>query len=272
MTEVIQEGHYDQSSRAVLFVGTVANIFVRDLRVLRRDLLGFTLRVAIQPLFLLFVFGRVITGLGYASPVYAQVLYPGLMALITVMTAMQGVSTQLMIEFGYTREIEDRILSPIPIFLVALEKVLFSALTGMAAAVLMIPTGLLVLGRIPWVWSGVPILVIGVVLGGIVGASIGMILGSLAGADKIGMMLTLVFPVLFFTGASQYPWPQLASLRWFQVVTTLNPITYVSEALRGALVPNIPHINSAIALGILLVLAVVSTIVGCRAFVSRVVS
>ena len=32
-------------------------------------------------------------------------------------------------------------------------------------------------------------------------------------------------------------------LRWFQVVTLFNRLTYVSEGTRGALVPYVPHMR-----------------------------
>ncbi len=38
-----------------------------------------------------------------------------------------------------------------------------------------------------------------------------------------------VLTPLLFTGCVQYPWPSLTHLRWFQVVTLFNPITYASE-------------------------------------------
>lgn len=52
----------------------------------------------------------------------------------------------------------------------------------------------------------------------------------------------MIFTLLLFTGATQYPWVPLAQLRRFQVLTAANPITYVSESMRAALVPGIPHL------------------------------
>ncbi len=54
------------------------------------------------------------------------------------------------------------------------------------------------------------------------------------------MTFALVLTPLIFTGCSQYPWPSLGHLRWFQVVSALNPMTYVSEGLRGLMVPECP--------------------------------
>ena len=53
----------------------------------------------------------------------------------------------------------------------------------------------------------------------------------------------LILTPLLFTGAVQYPWPSLSHLRWFQIVALFNPMTYVSEGLRGAMVPQVPHMR-----------------------------
>jgi hypothetical protein len=82
---------------------------------------------------------------------------------------------------------------------------------------------------------------------------------------------SLVFTPLLFTGCSQYPWPSLDRLRWFQVVTAANPMTYVSESLRGALVPGVPHIPPWICLVVLLFAVVVLLVVGVRGFYRRAI-
>lgn len=258
-------------SRARLYRRAFNAMLRRDLVVLRRELPSFVMRVAIQPLFLLFVFGRIVTGLGYATGDYGRLLFPGLLALVAVTTAMQGIAAPLMVEFGYTREIEDRILAPVPIALVGLEKVLFAVVSAVGSALLMLPAGILVMGSIPWRWDGAPLLALVIVLGAITGAGLGLFIGSAVGAEKIGIMLTLVFPALMFTGASQYPWPLLSHLRWFQVVTSANPITYVSEGSRAALVPQIPHIAGWICALVLLATSIGTVVLGCVFFQRKVV-
>ena len=87
----------------------------------------------------------------------------------------------------------------------------------------MIPVGILVLGSIPWRWSGVPLLVLALVLGSLLGAGLGLVLGTLVVPNRINIVFSLVFTPLLFTGCSQYPWPSLSRLRWFQVVTACQP-------------------------------------------------
>ena len=84
-------------------------------------------------------------------------------------------------------------------------------------------------------------------------------------------MFALVLTPLLFTGASQYPWASLDDLRWFQVVTALNPLTYVSEGMRAALVPDVPHIQPWISVLVLVVTIVVALAVGVRLFLRRAI-
>src|SRR5437764_3649729 len=51
-------------------------------------------------------------------------------------------------------------------------------------------------------------------------------------------MCSLIFTPLIFTGCTYYPWGALNSIRWFQIITLFNPLTYAAEGLRFAMVPS----------------------------------
>jgi ABC-2 type transport system permease protein len=85
-------------------------------------------------------------------------------------------------------------------------------------------------------------------------------------------MFALILTPLMFTGATQYPWMSLESLQWFQVVTAFNPLTYLSEAVRGALVPEVPHIAPGICLAVMVVAGAIFTAIGIRGFMRRAIS
>jgi ABC-2 type transport system permease protein len=233
-------------------------ILRRDLYVTGREFPFFLAQVILQPLFLLFVFGKVLTQLGYAKPGYVDVLFPGLVALAAVLTGFQSTALPLVIEFSYSNEIEDRLLAPLPIGAVALEKVVVSAMRGTIAAAVMFPIGLWLLGSIPWTSGALVGVAVMTVVGALLGASMGLVLGTFVSPNRINLTFALVTTPLLFTGSSQYPWPSLAGIRWFQVVSALNPMTYVSEGLRGMMAPSVPHIQTWIcfvaAIGSLLVL------------------
>jgi ABC-2 type transport system permease protein len=259
---VLEPGTKWRAFRAVLY---------RDLYVTWREFPAFLAQVILQPVFLLFVFGKVLGTLGYTQNGYTDVLFPGLLALTAVLTAMQALAFPLVAEFGWTKEIEDRLLAPMPTSFVAAEKVLFAVLRSLTATLIMIPLGILILGSIPWRWAGFPLFLAGLLLGALVGAGFGLLMGTLVRPERITLLFSLVFTPLLFTGCSQYPWPSLDQIRWFQVVTACNPMTYVSEALRGAMVPQVPHIQPWICIVVLIVSVVGLLTIGLRGFYGRAI-
>jgi ABC-2 type transport system permease protein len=246
-------------------------VLQRDLYVTGKELAVFLAQVILQPLFLLLVFGKILGSLGYTRPGYADLLFPGLLALTAVVTGMQTLAFPLVAEFGWTREIEDRLLAPMSTGLVAAEKVVFASLRALTATLVMIPVGILVLGSIPWSWSRFPLFLVVAMLGTLVGAGIGLVLGTFVTPQRINILFSLVFTPLLFTGSSQYPWPSLHEIRWFQVISGLNPMTYVSEGMRGALVPSVPHIRPWIALTVMVLSITILMTVGIRGFYRRAV-
>ena len=127
-----------------------------------------------------------------------------------MLTALQSTALPLVIEFSFTKEIEDRLLAPMPTALVAVEKIVFAAMRAMIAALVMFPVGFLVLGSVPW-------------RAGAAAAvhrrswcsarwrrgAMGLTLGTLVPPNRINIMFALVLTPLLFTGCTQYPWPSL---------------------------------------------------------------
>ena len=251
--------------------GAFLAVLRRDLYVTGKELPVFLAQVILQPFFLLFVFGKVLGSLGYTQHGYSDLLFPGLLSLTAVITGMQTLAFPLVVEFGWTKEIEDRLLAPMRTGLEAAEKMVFASLRALIAATLMIPIGVLVLGSIPWRWSGVPLLIVMMILASVLGAGLGLVLGTLVTPNRINVVFSLVFTPLLFTGCSQYPWPSLDRLPWFQVVTACNPMTYASEGMRAALVPDVPHIRPWISLTVLAGSIVVLSVVGVRGFYRRAI-
>src|ERR1700691_4822368 len=123
-------------------------LILRDLVVLRKNFGEFVVRTIIQPFLLVFVFLYVFPSIGQgvgggggkvAESAFATVLVPGVVAISIMFLGIQAVALQLSAEFGYTREIEDRVQAPCPIRLVAVSKVLSGAVQGALAAVIVFP-------------------------------------------------------------------------------------------------------------------------------------
>lgn len=244
----------------------------RDLYVtVRRDLLPFLSQSLLQPVFFLFVFGRVLPEIGAAQGAYGTQLLPGILAMTLVLTALQNVALPLIIEFSFSMEIEDRLLSPLPVTWVAGEKLLIATLRGIVGGLLILPLGALILpGGIDLSSASIPGLIVMIVVGGVVGACIGLVLGTAVPPNRIAVAFGLILTPMIFTGATFYPWESLDGIRWFQIVTLANPMTYVSEGMRGALT-DAPHLAAGwVALGVVVSLAVFGTL-GVRGFLKRAV-
>ncbi|PRW63024.1 ABC transporter permease [Actinopolyspora mortivallis] len=241
----------------------------RDVFVTGRELPSFLAQVLVQPVALLFIFGKVLGQLGYTQPGYAQILLPGMIALNAFLVALQNTSFPLVLDFSYSREIEDRLLAPLPITWVAVEKMLFGALRGLFAALLMFPIGLVMLGSVDWELSGLPFAVLCMVLGSLAGGAVGLTVGAAVPPRRINIMFAVILAPLIFTGASQFPWAQLEDLRWFQVVCAFNPLTYVSEGMRGALLPGIPHMPPWVCVLALVLACLLFGALGIRFFLRR---
>ena len=217
----------------------------------RHDFVAFLAQALLQPLFFLFVFGRVLPEIGAAQGAYGTQLLPGIMGLTLVLTSLQNTALPLVIEFSFTKEIEDRLLAPLPVWMVGIQKLVIAALRGLVAALLILPLGALILpGGIDLSGADWPAFVAVMLAGSIAGAAVGLVLGTAVPPNRINIAFAVVLTPLIFTGATFYPWAALGSLKWFQIVTLFNPLTYVSEGMRGALTA-VPHLGTGwIVLGL----------------------
>jgi ABC-2 type transport system permease protein len=246
-------------------------ILRRDLLVTGKELWVILVQVGLTPLFMLFVFVKVLGGQGIVTQNFADLFLPGIIALASLTTALQSVALPLVKEFGFTREIEDRLLAPLPTNLVAVEKLTIATLRGLIAAALIYPLGALLIGSAPWQPERLPVALVIVLLGGWIGGGIGMTLATILPIQRINITFSLVVTPIIWTGCIHYPWPRLSSMPWFQAVTAVNPMTYVSEGVRGAMLPSVAHIPAWVCLLVLTGVAGLFTATSVRSFSRRAV-
>ncbi len=195
-------------SRRTTTVRAFLGVLGRDVAVTGREFGSFLSQVLVQPFFLLFVFGKVLSQLGYIAPGYAQLLLPGLLALNAFLVAVQAVALPLVIDFSYTKEIEDRLLAPLSTRMVAVEKIVFGALRGMIGSLVMIPVGYLVLDQVTWNLPGLPESAVLLVLGALAGGAAGLVIGTIVSPRRINIVFAVVITPLLFTGSTQFPFLQ----------------------------------------------------------------
>jgi ABC-2 type transport system permease protein len=230
-----------------------AALLARDLRVLRRDLISFVLRSVTQPLLFVFVFAYVMPktqGSGGATPPpggisFATILVPGMVASAVMLQGIMSVSTPLVMELSYTREIEDRVLAPMPLWMLGLSKVLAGALQGVVAGLVVLPCVMFVHapGQAPHIsMSRWPAAFGVLVLAALLMAGLGLLFGTVVEPRKLSTLFTVMMVPITMLGCVYYPWAALSKVGWMQWLVLANPLVYVSEGLRAAFIPGVPHL------------------------------
>ena len=262
-------------------------LILRDLLVLRKNFAEFLVRTLIQPFLLVFVFLYVFPSIGQgvgggggpvAESAFATVLVPGVVAISIMFQGIQAVALQLSTEFGYTREIEDRVQAPCPIWLVAVAKVLSGSVQGVLAAVVVFPMAAVV--HAPGVEAHLSfhwwIVVTLIPLACVAMTSLGLLLGTTFEPRNIGLMFGFVVLPLTFLGGTYYQWTRLSpvqvhGIHWLQIVVLVNPLIYVAEGMRAGLT-EASHMPLYVVYPVLIGFCTVFLSLGLRNFRRRVLS
>ncbi len=245
----------------------------RDAHVAKRNVNMILVQTFLQPLLFVFIFGRVMVRSGYMPESYKSLLLPGIMAISMIFTGIWAVAMPLIAEFQFTREIEDRLLAPMEIAWVAIEKVLAGALQATIAGLVVIPAAWLILRpgvqfnlRAPVGFAVIVILV------ALLSACGGLALGCSVNQQHIGLMFSMVLTPMIFFGCTYYPWSALNAFPILQKIVLINPLVYASEGIRGTLVPQFPHLSLPAVLIALFGFDAVLLVAGLRQFRKKAVS
>ncbi len=262
-------------------------LIVRDLVVMKKNFGEFVGRVIIQPFLLVFVFLYVFPRIGQgvgggrgvaAEAAFATVLVPGVVAISIMFQGIQAVAMQLSSEFGFTREIEDRVQAPCPIWLVAMAKVLSGAVQGIIAAAIVFPIAAVIHARgaeahlhIHWL-----VVLTLVPLASVAMTSLGLLLGTKFEPRNIGLMFGFVVLPLTFLGGTYYQWTklapvQVAHIHWLQILVLINPLIYVAEGMRAAFT-DAPHMHLYVIYPVLTAFCAGFLFFGLKGFRKRVLS
>ena len=272
----------DENSKSMQYARAFAGLFMRDLHVLRRELLPFVIRVCMNPLLFLFVFTFIMphmSGGAAMNPTaamagmnFSTVLLPGLMAVAIMFSGIAAVALPLAQEFGITREIDDRVMCPLPVAAVAIEKICFSAVQSVIAAAVVFPLAYYIPST-PVVAhvSSWPFLLVVLVLASLTSGALGLTIGTSVKPQQIGLIFGVVVMPITFLGCVYYPWAQLDKIRWLQYGVLVNPIVYMSEGLRAALTPELHHMPPLLILTMLTFFLALLTWLGIRGFLRRVI-
>src|SRR5216117_82634 len=244
----------------------------RDLRVVRREILSFLLRVVLNPLLFTFIFGFVMPRLGIIQRGYTGMLLPGILGLSMTLSSMQAVALPLVIEFGWTKEIEDRLLAPISIAGVAFEKILMGLFQALVAGLVVLPIAWAIMEEGLNFTLAHPVLLVSVAfLTGWLFSAFGLVLGTITAPQQIGLVFNVLLGPMIFFGCAYYPWETLRVIPWLQKAVLINPLVYASEGFRAAVTAQLPHMPLWGVFGGLIGFSVLFTYLGLRNFERRAV-
>jgi ABC-2 type transport system permease protein len=264
------------STPTVAFVA----LLMRDLNVLRKNLIEFLVRSIMQPLLFVFVFTYVfpkigfgVGGSGAGEEAFSSLLVPGVVAIACMFQGVQSVALPLVTEFGFTREIEDRVMAPLSIDAVALEKIVAGAIQGIFAALVVFPLAAFIPAtavHLDVQWFELVTLL---PLTAFTGAALGLVMGTRVEPRRVPLLFGVVVIPLTFLGATYYPWALLHDILWLQILVLVNPLVYMSEAMRAALTPQlVPHMPVWVIYLALIGFSIGLAWIGVRGFRQRVLT
>jgi ABC-2 type transport system permease protein len=263
-------------------------LILRDMVVLWKHKIEFTVRTLVQPFLLcfvfLYVFPKIGQGIGAASGIpgaesaFATVLVPGVVGLSIMFQGIQAVAMQLAQEFGFTREIEDRVQAPCPIWLVAISKVISGGAQGLISAAIVLPIASVVHAagvqadiNLHWL-----LILTLVPLSCVCMASLGLLLGTSFEPRNLGLMFGFIVLPITFLGGTYYQWTRLASVKlgsihWLQIIVLVNPLIYINDGMRAAFT-NAEHMHLYIIYPAITAFSVLFLTLGLKNFRRKVLA
>lgn len=244
----------------------------RDVRVMRRELPYFLVRTIMQPLMFIIVFGYLLPRMGFMKVDYTTTLLPGILAVSLTLSSVQSVALPMVQDFGWTHEIEDRLLAPVPVPLIAAEKVVMGVIQGVIAILVVLPLARLIMGPIPNLTLEHAGLVLCItIIGSATFSALGLLMGTSINPQQIGLMFSIIIAPMIFFGCAYYPWRGLDAVPVIKYLVLLNPLVYVAEGMRAALTPSVPHMNVLAIVGALVVSHSAFWLLGMRSFQRRAI-
>ena len=251
-------------------------LLLRDLVVLRKSLKEFIPRTILQPLLLVFVFTYVFPKIGQGvggrdAASFSTLLVAGVVGIAILMQGIQSVSLPMVNEFGYTREIEDRVLAPMPVALVAIQKAIWGALSGLFSALLVFPIAAIVPATavsldVNW-WVLLTLAPLACYMCG----ALGLTFGTRFDPRTVPLLFGIIVIPLTFLGCVYYSWSSLEAIRWLQILVLANPLVYMCEGFRAALTTS-PHMSLWAIYGALIAFSALFTWLGINGFKRRVLT
>jgi ABC-2 type transport system permease protein len=244
----------------------------RDLLVARRNAGPLLVATLTQPILVILVFGNLLPRMNLVASDFGTVMLPGLMAITMMMAGVQGVLMPLVQDLSGSREVDERLLAPIGVHGVALERIVAGALHAGVAGLVALPAMMVLMHEVGMdVKPDWAVLLPLAAVCGLLSAAFGLTLGTNVQPRFSGLLFAVVLGPMMLFGCAYYPWSALATLGRARYLFLLNPLTFMSEAMRLAVTPGATHMALPLLFGGLAVFLALFAFVGARSFERRTI-
>lgn len=240
----------------------------RDLIIQIRDKWEFVFRVAMLPFMLILLYGYILPKVGLVPESFPTQMFPGMVGMSILVTGIHGTAVPLTLDFNMSREIEDRLMAPVNIRVIALAKMFVGIIESWIGGMIVLPISLMLMrGSLNLTINPQSILILipVLMLAALSSATLGLLVGTIIKPSQIAAMFPGFLMPMVFLGAIFFSWGALTVTPIIKILVLVNPLVYVNEALRAIITPQIAHMPILYSiLGILLSILIMGYIGGRR--------
>lgn len=223
----------------------------RDLLVQWRERGEFVFRVAMLPFILILVYGFMLPAVGILPESFPTHMFCGMIGMSMLITGIHGTAVPVSMDFHNLREIEDRLLAPVSTRTVAYAKMFVGILESFVGGLIVLPISLIFMGSrisIRMSAGSIPLLILVLILTAMASAALGLLVGTVVKPNQIAAMFPGFLMPVVFLGSIFYTWNQLSPLPVIQIITLIDPLTWINEAIRAVMTPQIESLPLALTI------------------------
>ncbi|MGE5126030.1 MAG: hypothetical protein ACM3PV_07050, partial [Betaproteobacteria bacterium] len=156
---------------------------------------------------------------------------------------------------------------------VALERIVAGAIHAFVAGLVALPAMMLLMHGVGHVdvWPAWARLLPLAVVSGLLSAAFGLTLGTRVQPRFSGLLFAVVLGPMMLFGCAYYPFAGLSAIGPFRYLFLVNPLTFISEAMRVAVTPAAQHMSAPLLLSGLAGYLALFAWLGARTFEKRTI-
>lgn len=252
------------------YLHTVKELFITDCKILKFTIWDKLINIAIWTMVTIFVNGYLLPQLGIAAN-FGVITFAGMLAAAGVFEGY-GTIAQLIADLLHEKILYYYATLPIPVWLLFMRMILFNAFLYALLTITLMPLGKLLLWStfdlsvINWFYFFIALLVSNLFFG-----AFSLFTASfIAGFHQMGNVWSrFVFP-LWFLGGFAFPWYVLyKAAPIFAYLDLLNPLIYISEAYRVALLGQEGYLNFWLCMAMIMCFGVLAGLIGSKRLKKR---